>query len=47
MSILDNKTILVTGGTRTFGHKYTEMCLKNTNPKKLIIYSRYEAVVND
>ena len=42
MSILNNKTILITGGTGTFGHKFTEMCLKEHKVKKLIIYSRDE-----
>ena len=41
-SVLDNKTILVTGGTGSFGHCFTEYVLKNYNPKKLIIYSRDE-----
>ena len=41
-SIIDNKTILVTGGTGSFGHCFTEYVLKNYNPKKIIIYSRDE-----
>ncbi len=41
-SVLDNKTILVTGGTGSFGHCFTEYVLKNYNPKKIIIYSRDE-----
>ena len=40
--MLDNKTILVTGGTGSFGHCFTEYVLKNYNPKKIIIYSRDE-----
>ena len=34
-----NKTILVTGGTGTFGKNYIKFLLKNTEFKKLIIYS--------
>ncbi|SCY09114.1 MULTISPECIES: UDP-N-acetylglucosamine 4,6-dehydratase (inverting) [Butyrivibrio] len=41
-SILDNKTILVTGGTGSFGHCFTQYLLENYNPKKIIIYSRDE-----
>ena len=38
-----NKTILVTGGTGSFGKKFTEITLKNfPNLKKLIIFSRDE-----
>ncbi len=40
--MLDGKTILVTGGTGSFGKKFTEMIFKKYNPKKLIIYSRDE-----
>lgn len=41
-SILDNKVILVTGGTGSFGKKFTEAVLNNYKPKKLIIFSRDE-----
>jgi len=40
--MLNNKTILVTGGTGSFGHKFIEMTLEKYNPKKIIIYSRDE-----
>ncbi len=40
--MLDNKVILVTGGTGSFGNKFTEILLKNYQPKKLIIFSRDE-----
>lgn len=40
--MFDNKTILVTGGTGSFGHKFVPMTLKNYNPTKLIILSRDE-----
>lgn len=37
-----NKTILITGGTGSFGKKFTETILKRYQPRKLIIYSRDE-----
>lgn len=40
--MLNNKTILVTGGTGSFGNHFTEYVLKNYKPKKIIIYSRDE-----
>lgn len=39
---LNNKTILVTGGTGSFGHKFLEMVLENYDPHRIIIYSRDE-----
>lgn len=40
--MLNNKTILITGGTGSFGKKFTKMILERYNPKKIIIYSRDE-----
>lgn len=40
--MLSNSTILITGGTGSFGHAFVPMCLKRHNPKKLIIFSRDE-----
>lgn len=40
--MLTNKTILVTGGTGSFGHHFVEYVLKHYQPKKIIIYSRDE-----
>ena len=40
--MLENSTILVTGGTGSFGHKFTRMTLEKYNPKKIIIFSRDE-----
>ncbi len=40
--MLNNKTILVTGGTGSFGKKFIQMTLEKYNPKKIIIYSRDE-----
>ncbi len=42
MKLFENKTILVTGGTGSFGKKFTEVVFKRYNPKKLIIFSRDE-----
>ena len=42
MSIFTGKIILVTGGTGSFGKKFTEIVLRKHNPKKIIIYSRDE-----
>ena len=39
---MDNKTILVTGGTGSFGKRFIEKTLKKFRPKKIIIYSRDE-----
>jgi UDP-N-acetylglucosamine 4,6-dehydratase len=41
-SLLDGKTILITGGTGSFGKKCTEIILRRHKPKKLIIFSRDE-----
>lgn len=40
--MLMNKTILVTGGTGSFGNTFVPMTLEKYNPKKIIIYSRDE-----
>ena len=37
-----NKTILVTGGTGSFGNTFVPMTLAKYNPKKIIIFSRDE-----
>ncbi len=42
MSKLKNKTILVTGGTGSFGNKFVPKTLEAYDPKKIIIYSRDE-----
>ena len=39
---LDNKNILITGGTGSFGKQFIETVLKKFKPKKLIVYSRDE-----
>ena len=40
--MFNGKNILITGGTGSFGKKYTEVLLKNYKPNKIIIYSRDE-----
>ena len=40
--MLNNKTILVTGGTGSFGKCFTKYVLTHYQPKKIIIYSRDE-----
>ena len=42
MSIFDDKTILLTGGTGSFGKKFTEMLLNSSNPRSIRIFSRGE-----
>lgn len=40
--MLNNKSILVTGGTGSFGHHFVDYVLKHYKPRKIIIYSRDE-----
>ncbi len=40
--MLNDKTILVTGGTGSFGHHFVDYVLAHYKPKKIIIYSRDE-----
>ncbi|MDD2700470.1 MAG: UDP-N-acetylglucosamine 4,6-dehydratase (inverting) [Sideroxydans sp.] len=40
--MFNDKTILITGGTGSFGHTFVPMTLKRFNPRKLIIFSRDE-----
>ncbi|MBI3532727.1 MAG: UDP-N-acetylglucosamine 4,6-dehydratase (inverting) [Burkholderiales bacterium] len=40
--MLKNSTILITGGTGSFGHTFVPMTLAKYGPKKVIIYSRDE-----
>ena len=42
MSIMNDKVILVTGGTGSFGKKFAKHVLDHHSPKKLIIFSRDE-----
>ena len=40
--MFNNKNILITGGTGSFGKKYTKILLEKYKPNKIIIYSRDE-----
>ena len=40
--MLNNKSILITGGTGSFGKRITKKILEKFNPKKVIIFSRDE-----
>ncbi|MBU3022171.1 UDP-N-acetylglucosamine 4,6-dehydratase (inverting) [Aestuariibacter sp. A3R04] len=40
--MFNNKNILITGGTGSFGKKFVSYLLSNYSPKKIIIYSRDE-----
>ncbi|MDH5523677.1 MAG: UDP-N-acetylglucosamine 4,6-dehydratase (inverting) [Desulfobulbaceae bacterium] len=40
--MFNNSTILITGGTGSFGKKYTKILLDRYKPKKIIIFSRDE-----
>lgn len=39
---LDGKTILITGGTGSFGHHFVQTVINEYKPKKLIVFSRDE-----
>ena len=40
--MLTNSSILITGGTGSFGHNFVPLTLKKYNPKRLVIFSRDE-----
>ena len=40
--MLNNSSILVTGGTGSFGHSFVPMTLERYNPSRLVIFSRDE-----
>jgi UDP-N-acetylglucosamine 4,6-dehydratase (inverting) len=40
--MLSGKTVLITGGTGSFGHAFIRLTLERYNPRKLIVYSRDE-----
>jgi UDP-N-acetylglucosamine 4,6-dehydratase/5-epimerase len=44
---IDGQTILVTGGTGSFGRKFTEIALTRYNPRRIIIFSRDELKQHD
>lgn len=39
---LTNKSILVTGGTGSFGRKFVRLTLEQCNPKRIVVFSRDE-----
>jgi UDP-N-acetylglucosamine 4,6-dehydratase len=41
-TMLDDKVVLVTGGTGSFGKKFVETVVKEYRPRKLIVFSRDE-----
>ena len=41
--MFNNKSVLITGGTGTFGKEFVKKILKNYNAKKIVVYSRDEA----
>lgn len=40
--MLNNKSVMITGGTGSFGKQYTRTILKHFNPERVVIYSRGE-----
>ena len=40
--MFDDKTILITGGTGSFGKKYVKLILRDYKPRKVIVFSRDE-----
>ncbi len=40
--MLNDKTILITGGTGSFGHHFVDYVISHYQPRKIIIYSRDE-----
>ena len=40
--MLKNSSILITGGTGSFGNTFVPMTLEKYNPKRIVIYSRDE-----
>jgi len=45
--MFENKSILITGGTGSFGKKYVKMILQRYNPERIIVYSRDELKQSD
>lgn len=42
IQMLKNSSILITGGTGSFGHSFVPLTLQKFNPERLVIYSRDE-----
>lgn len=45
--MFDDLNILITGGTGSFGRKFTEVLLNNYRPKRLVVFSRGELKQHD
>src|ERR1700759_813534 len=45
--MIDGKTILVTGGTGSFGKKFVRIALERHDPKRIIVFSRDELKQHD
>jgi UDP-N-acetylglucosamine 4,6-dehydratase len=45
--MLDGKTLLITGGTGSFGTKFVETALRQHSPKRIIVFSRDELKQHD
>ena len=45
--MLDGKTVIVTGGTGSFGRKFVEVALARHSPKRIIVFSRDELKQHD
>lgn len=45
--MFDNKTLLVTGGTGSFGNNFTRLVLKEYNPQRVVVFSRDEKKQHD
>lgn len=40
--MLENKSILVTGGTGSFGRTFVPLTLQKFNPQRIVVFSRDE-----
>src|SRR3989338_8306713 len=45
--MIDNKVVLVTGGTGSFGHAFITYAFKHNSPQRIIIFSRDEKKQHD
>jgi UDP-N-acetylglucosamine 4,6-dehydratase (inverting) len=45
--VLDGQSVLITGGTGSFGRKFVELALRDLKPKRLIVFSRDELKQHD
>ena len=40
--MLEKRTVLITGGTGSFGQKFTEFLLTHARPHEVVVFSRDE-----